>query len=327
MTPTTMRAVRFDGYGGREVLYLAEVPVPVPGPGEVLVQVKAAGINPGEAAIRSGAMHEMFPATFPSGEGSDFAGVVVGTGTEVLGWTWDRASHAEYVAVPESQTVPKPASLGWEEAGSLYVAGATAYAASEAVAIKAGEVVAVSSAAGGVGSIVVQLLRRSGATVLAIASKQNHDWLASKGAIPIAYGPDLREELRAYQIDAFIDLHGPDYLDLAVELGVSPSRINTIISFAKAAQIGARTEGSAEGTSREVLSLLAELAAKGELELPIAATFPLNSVRAAFELVEARHSHGKVVLLPEASDQSAPVRPRDLKASLEGQTDAQCPCE
>ncbi len=161
----------------------------------------------------------------------------------------------------------------------------------------------------------------------AIASKQNHDWLASKGAIPIAYGPDLRDELRAYQLDAFIDLHGPDYLDLAVELGVAPSRINTIISFAKAAQIGARTEGSTEGTSREVLSLLAELAAKGELELPIAATFPLASVRAAFELVEARHSHGKVVLLPEASGQNAPVRPQDLKAKLdgEGRTDAQCP--
>lgn len=97
-----MRAVRFDRYGGREVLHLADVPVPSAGPGQMLVEVRAAGINPGETAIRSGALAKRFPATFPSGQGSDFAGVVAGTGVEVLGWTWDRASHAEYVLVPET---------------------------------------------------------------------------------------------------------------------------------------------------------------------------------------------------------------------------------
>jgi NADPH:quinone reductase len=293
-----MRAVRFDRYGGREVLYVAEVPVPVPGPDEVLVKVKAAGINPGEAAIRAGALASRFPATFPSGEGSDFAGVVVGTGDEVLGWSWDRASHAEYVKVPDSQVIPKPAALSWEVAGSLYVVGVTALAATEAVAVKEGEVVAVSAAAGGVGSIAVQLLRRTGATVLAIASEANHPWLASKGAIPVSYGPDLRRELEKYRIDAFVDLYGPEYVDLAVELGVPPSRIDTIISNEKAAEIGARTEGSMAGTSRETLALLAGLAASGELEVPIAATFALADVRQAFELVERRHTHGKVVLIP-----------------------------
>ena len=298
MSTATMRAVRFDRYGARDELYLAEVPVPDAAPGHVLVQVKAAGINPGEAAIRTGALHERFPATFPSGQGSDFAGVVVGTGAEVLGWSWDRSSHAEYVLVPENQVVPKPAALSWEAAGSLYVAGATAHAATEAVAVREGDVVAVSAAAGGVGGIAVQLLRRKGATVLAIASPANHAWLAGHGAIPIAYGPDLRSELAAYQIDAFVDLRGPEYLDLAVDLGVAPSRINTIISFAKAAQIGARTEGSMAGTSPTTLALLAELAADGRLELPIAARFPLTEVRQAFELLETGHIHGKVVLIP-----------------------------
>ena len=104
--------------------------------------------------------------------------------------------------------------------------------------------------------------------------------------------------MAAHRIDAFIDLYGPAYLDLAVDLGVRPSRINTIISFDKAAQIGARTEGSMAGTSRETLALLADLAATRQLELPIAATFPLADVQRAFELLEARHTHGKVVLLP-----------------------------
>ena len=107
-----MKAVRFDHYGDVDVLEVRDVEDPVPGPGEVLVAVRAAGINPGEIAIREGALHERFPATFPSGEGTDFAGVVqaVGDGVrgfaagdEVLGWTERRASHAELVVAPEDQ--------------------------------------------------------------------------------------------------------------------------------------------------------------------------------------------------------------------------------
>jgi NADPH:quinone reductase len=305
-----MQAVRFDRYGGRDVLYIADVPVPAPGPRQVLVRVLAAGINPGEASIRSGAMASQFPAAFPSGQGSDFAGVVsavgpgageVTAGDEVLGWSWDRASHAEYVLIPAEQVVPKPAELSWEAAGSLYVAGVTAFAAAKAVGPSERDVVAVSAAAGGVGSLVVQLLRLTGASVLAIASPANHAWLAGHGATPVAYGPDLRRDLAAAApsgIDAFIDLFGPEYVDLAVELGVRPERINTIASFAKAAEIGAKTEGSMAGTSPEVLAYLASLIASGRIELPIAATFPLSEVRQAFELVEERHTHGKVVLLP-----------------------------
>jgi NADPH2:quinone reductase len=305
-----MQAVRFDRYGGRDVLYIADVPVPAPGPRQVLVRVLAAGINPGEASIRSGAMASQFPAAFPSGQGSDFAGVVsavgsgageVAAGDEVLGWSWDRASHAEYVLIPAEQVVPKPAELSWEAAGSLYVAGVTAFAAAKAVGPSERDVVAVSAAAGGVGSLVVQLLRLTGASVLAIASPANHAWLAGHGATPVAYGPDLRRDLAAAApsgIDAFIDLFGPEYVDLAVELGVRPERINTIASFAKAAEIGAKTEGSMAGTSPEVLAYLANLIASGRIELPIAATFPLSEVRQAFELVEERHTHGKVVLLP-----------------------------
>jgi NADPH:quinone reductase-like Zn-dependent oxidoreductase len=293
-----MRAVRFDRYGSRDELYVAKVPVPVPEPGQVLVKVLAAGVNPGEAAIRRGHLADRFPATFPSGQGSDFAGVLVGSGEEVLGWSWGRASHAEYVVVPEDQVVPKPAALSWEASGSLYVAGVTALAAVRAVAAGEGDTVAVSAAAGGVGTIAVQLLREAGAKVVAIASPANHAWLAGQGAIPVAYGPDLRRDLAAHRIDAFIDLHGPAYLDHAVALGVRPERINTIISFDRAAQIGARTDGSMAGTSRENLSHLADLAAAGRLELPIAATFGLEAVREAFALVEARHTHGKVVLIP-----------------------------
>lgn len=128
MTAAAARAVRFDRYGGREVLYVADIDMPTPGPGEVVVEVRAAGINPGEAGIRVGAMHERFPATFPSGEGSDLAGVVTAVapgvtefavGDEVLGFSLRRSSHATHAAVPVGQLIRKPAQLGWETAGSL----------------------------------------------------------------------------------------------------------------------------------------------------------------------------------------------------------------
>src|SRR5215472_3120655 len=133
-----MRAVQFDHYGGIDVLRVAEVPVPEPAQGEVLVRVKAASINPGEAKIREGLMHARFPATFPSGEGSDLAGIVTklgpgvaswAPGDEVIGFTNHRASHAEYVVVEAQQLTAKPARVSWEAAGSLGVAGGTAYAA------------------------------------------------------------------------------------------------------------------------------------------------------------------------------------------------------
>src|ERR1700729_2316723 len=150
------RAVRFDRYGDRDVLYLADVAVPVPPAGEVVVEVRAAGINPGEAAIRTGALEAIFPAAFPSGQGSDLAGVVssagdgvtgFAVGDEVLGWSWRRSSHAEYVAVPVTQLIPKPANLSWAVAGSLYVVGCTAYAAVRAVNAGPADTVAGSAAA------------------------------------------------------------------------------------------------------------------------------------------------------------------------------------
>jgi NADPH2:quinone reductase len=309
-TDTVARAVQFDHYGDRDVLYIADVEVPAPPAGEVVVEIRAAGINPGEAAIRTGALEQMFPATFPSGEGSDLAGVVnslgdgvteFAVGDEVLGWSWRRSSHAEYVAVPVTQLIHKPAALSWEVAGSLYVVACTAYAAVRAVGAGPGDTVAVSAAAGGVGSVVVQLLRTKGSTVLGIASRSNHDWLSAHGVVPIAYGDGLADRLRAAApngIDAFIDLFGPEYVQLAVDLGVTPDRIDTIISREAAQEVGAKTEGSGSASTTEVLSEMADLVASGQIEIPIAATYPLEKVRDAFAELEERHTHGKIVLIP-----------------------------
>jgi NADPH2:quinone reductase len=313
MATAQARAVRFDSYGGRDVLYVTDIDRPSPGPGEVLVEVRAAGINPGEIGIRSGALHDRFPATFPSGEGSDLAGVVLevgdgvsdfAVGDEVLGFSFQRSSHATHTNVPVDQLIHKPAELSWEVAGSLYVAGVTAYAAVRAVAPQPGETVAVSAAAGGVGSLVVQLLTLRDVRVLGIASSGNAEWLRSHGVEPVEYGGGLAQRLQQAApdgIDAFIDLFGPDYVQLAVDLGVPPERVNTIISFEKAAQVGAKTEGSAEASTPAVLQELADLIVAGDLDFDVAATYPLDRVVDAFAELEQRHTHGKIVLLPQVS--------------------------
>ena len=304
------RAVRFDNYGGIEVLQVVEVDRPKPGPGKVLVRVKAAGINPGEASIRKGLFADRWPATFPSGLGSDLAGVVeevgpgvsnVAVGDEVIGFTNDRSSQAEFVLVKSGHLVPRPRNVSWEQAGALFVAGTTAYAAVRSVALSAGDTVVVSGAAGGVGSIAVQLARNAGANVIGLASDANHKWLADHGVIPVTYGDGVADRIRAAsggEVDALIDTFGGGYVELALKLGVATNRIDTIIDFAAAAKYGVKTEGSFEAATADVLAQLAGLLAAGRLEVPIAKVYPLAQVRDAYRELEQRHTRGKIVLEP-----------------------------
>jgi NADPH:quinone reductase-like Zn-dependent oxidoreductase len=304
------KAVRFERYGAVDVLEVVDVPRPVPRPGQVVVRVRAAGINPGEAAIRKGLLHERWPATFPSGQGSDLAGVVdevadgvtgVAIGDEVIGFTHDRASQAEFVAVDADHLVPRPPGVPWEEAGALFVAGATAYAANEAVAPGADDTLVVSGAAGGVGTIAVQLARLAGATVLGLASPSHHDWLRDHGIVPVDYSGGVEQRIRdasGGRVDAFIDTFGSGYVDLAVSLGVLPERIDTIVDWTAAGRYGVKTDGNMVGARAEVLVELAGLIEAGRLEVPIARTYPLAEVREAYRELERRHTLGKIVLIP-----------------------------
>jgi NADPH:quinone reductase-like Zn-dependent oxidoreductase len=304
-----MKAVRFDEYGELDVLKVIEVPTPEPGPGQVLVEVKAAGINPGEAKIRAGLLHDRYPATFPSGEGSDLAGTVAAMGRgvvgfaggqEVIGYTDNRASHAERVLVEAGNLTPKPAEVPWEVAGALFVAGATAYAAVQAVNLAAGDTVVVAGATGGVGSIAVQLARLAGATVIGIASRAHHGWLERHGVIPVEYGAGVADRIRqaaADHLDAFIDTVGKDYVRVALDLGVEPARIDTIVDFGAVAELGVQAQGNAAGASAAVLADLAGLIASGRLEVPIAATFPLADVAEAYRTLERGGLLGKIVLI------------------------------
>ncbi|MEU1205823.1 NADP-dependent oxidoreductase [Nocardia sp. NPDC005825] len=305
------KAVRYNEFGGIDVLRIDEVDRPVPGPGQVLVEVRAAGINPGEAAIRTGVMAHIFPSTFPSGQGSDLAGVVaeIGSGAdrfavgdEVIGFSDRRSAQAELVLVDVDKLVPKPKNVSWEVAGGLYVAGVTAWGAVHSVQLEPGECVVISGAAGGVGSLAVQLASRTGAMVIGLASKPNHEWLRRHGVIPLEYGDAVADRLKATapnRIHAFIDTHGTGYVDLALTLGVPRDRINTIADFAAAAKHGVKTEpGPNPRPGAEILTELATLIAAGHLEVPIANVYPLTQVREAYTELERRHTHGKIILKP-----------------------------
>jgi NADPH:quinone reductase-like Zn-dependent oxidoreductase len=307
------RAVRFDRYGDIDVLNVVDVPRPVPGSGQVLVRVKAASINPGEASIRKGVFAQRWPSTFPSGQGSDLAGVIdelgegvtgLHVGDEAFGFTNRRASHAELVVVDADDLTSKPPAVSWEVAGSLFVAGTTAYAAVRAVSLRPGDTVVVSGAAGGVGCLAVQLARNAGATVVGLSSEKHHDWLTRHGATPLAYGEGVGDRIRATsrgRVDAFIDAFGGGYVKLALDLGVQPDRIDTIIDFEAAKRYGVKSDGNAQAASSRVVAELAELVAQGRLDVPIAKVYPLSDVRAAYRDLEERHTLGKIVLRPETA--------------------------
>jgi NADPH:quinone reductase len=306
-----MKAVQFDNYGGVDVLEVRDVARPEPGPDQVVVAVRAAGINPSEGKIRSGAVRDFFPATFPSGQGSDLAGVVdelgagvtgITVGDEIIGYTDNRASQAEYVLVEAANLTSKPAQVPWEVAGALFVAGATGVATVRAVNPTAGETVVIAGAGGGVGVFATQLAVRTGARVIALASERHHAWLRERGVVPVAYGDGVRERIAEAAEDvpvtAFIDLVGDGYVDLAIELGVTPDRIDTIVDFFATQTHGVKFEGGAAAASAATLAELASAITAGELVVPIQRTYPLDDVRAAFTELEAGHVAGKIVLIP-----------------------------
>jgi len=302
--------VRFDHYGDVDVLDVVEVDKPEPGPGQVLVAVKAAGINPGETKIRAGELHERWPATFPEGQGSDLAGIVdsVGTGVtafavgdEVLGYTNNRASQAEFVLVASEEIVAKPPLLDWPRAGAMFVVGTSAYALVRSAEVSADDVVLVSAAAGGVGSLTAQWARNLGATVVGLARPVNHEWLRGYGILPVDYtGAGLPERVRqaldGRQVTAVLDTHGPEYVQLGLDLGVNPQRIATIADFA-AGDRGAKLVQHFTVASPRVLTEIADELASGHLKMPIAATYPLSDVRDAYRELEQGHTRGKIVLL------------------------------
>ncbi|QSX76150.1 NADP-dependent oxidoreductase [Lysobacter arenosi] len=304
----TMQAVVFDSYGPPDVLRMAELPLPQPARGEVRVRVRAAGVQPADCSTRSGwfAHRGIGQAPFPRQLGNEFAGVVehVGAdveglvaGDEVLGWT-TASAYAEAVVVPADQLVAKPIMMTWAVAGSLSASGQTAHTAVQALDIVPGDTVLVHGAAGGVGTIAVQLARLRGARVIGTASRENHDYLRSLGAEPVVYGPGLAERVRELApggVQAALDAAGRGALDASIALGVEPSRIATLVAFEDVQRLGVR--GVRSERSRARLQELVDLYDSGRLRVHVRDIYPLSNAVVAHRDVENGHGRGKVVLM------------------------------
>lgn len=304
----TYRSIAFTEYGDSKVLRVLDRELPEPGPGQVRVAVRAAAVNPIDWKIRSGLMAEVFPTKFPAVPGGDVAGVIdsVGEGVtefavgdEVLGS--GAGGYAEYVLTDPANLIRKPEALSWELAGALPSVVTTAYRALNHLKLSEGETLLIDGAAGGVGSIAVQVAVARGLTVVGTASEANHDYLRSLGAVPVQYGEGLAERVRDVApkgIDASLDASGRGSLPTLVELTGGPERVITIAA-PDAADHGVRfTSGS---PSEQVPGALAEgvaLAAEGKLDLPIARVYPLAEAAAAQDESEAGHVRGKLVLVP-----------------------------
>jgi NADPH:quinone reductase-like Zn-dependent oxidoreductase len=300
-----MRAAAFSVFGNPEVLETVSVPAPQAGPGEVRVKVRAAGVQPIDCAVRSGRRAPHFTIEFPHITGGEFAGVVdqtgegvlgIEVGAEVLGFRTQR-TYAEYVVVSAEQVVAKPVAMPWEVAGGLSGAGQAAHTAVEVLRVGTNDTLLINGAAGGVGTVAVQIARSLGATVIGTASEANHDYLRELGAIPVTYGPGLAERVRALApqgVDAALDAASADGLRAAVELVKDLDRVGTITSVEAYEQLGARWIGSQRSAKR--LDALVSLYAQGTLRIHVRATYPLEEAAAAHRDVESGHGRGKVVL-------------------------------
>lgn len=304
-----MKAVTLQQYGGPDALSVTEQPEPKVGPDQVLVRVKAAGVNPVDWKIGAGYLDGMQEVHFPLVPGWDVAGVVVqngvdadefAVGDEVIGYVRkDEVQHgtyAELVAAPVRTLARKPASLDWPEAAGLPLAGLTAYQALKRLGVRSGETVLVHAAAGGVGALGVQIAVALGARVIGTASERNHDFLRGLGADPVEYGAGLAERVRGLApegVDAAVDFVGDDAVDVSQSVLKKPERVLSI------ADHGVKEKGGQYLFVRPDpadLAALGDLADEGKLRVHVDRALPLAEAAESWRLSQAGRTRGKLVL-------------------------------
>ena len=300
-----MKAVVYTQFGGPTVVHVEEMPVPEPGPGQVLIEVRAASVNPVDVKFMAGMMGEV---DFPAGTGRDAAGVIVAVGTAVSDlavgdavFGLGSATHAEQAVLDVA--VRKPEQLSWIEAASAGVGGETAYRVLSLLGIGDGSTVLIDGASGGVGTFAVQLAVARGATVIATASGTNHDYLRSLGAIAIDYGDGLAErvaEVAESGVDGVFDAAGKTDAAVLVGIAPSPQQVVTIANF-EVGDSGIRVSGGGETDAHEALAAIAELATRQKLMIPIDKLYTYDQASEAFALSATGHVRGKLVLTPQRS--------------------------
>lgn len=312
MNTGIVKAIAQNEFGDVDVLEYRELPDPPISFDQVLVEVRAAGVNPVDRLVRQGLAAGALPHHFPLVPGWDVAGVVRAVGSAVDGFAvgdevfgYQRKDHvqhgtyAELVAAHERGLAHKPESLSFVEAGGLALAGLTAVQALRKVRVSAGDTVLVHAAAGGVGHLAVQIAQALGAArVVGTASPRNHDFLRSLGAEPVAYGDALVDNVAEAvggdgRVDVSFDCVGGPAVEDSVALTREPGRIVSIVDANVAALGGVYAYAKPVA---EDLRWLAGQVDAGALRVEVQRTFPLERAADAQRLLEGGHVRGKVVL-------------------------------
>jgi NADPH:quinone reductase-like Zn-dependent oxidoreductase len=308
-----------SAYGGPEVLSVVESRLDDPAPGEVLIEVRAAGTNPVDYKLYSGA-YGSDPSNLPMPLGFEAAGVVVGingetegpggriaVGDEVIAYR-ATAAYASGLLVDANNVLSKPRTMSFDEASGLMLTGVTAVHALRATTTGAGDTLLVHGAAGGVGLMAVQVAIADGARVIGTASEGEHERLRNLGVEPVVYGDGLLERVRALApngVTAAIDLVGTDEaVDVSIALVANRDRIATIVNTDRSRSLGIQILGGGPGADPGVeirsaarLELIRRVE-EGSLRVFVEATYPLNEVAAAHRQLAVGHAHGKIILIP-----------------------------
>jgi NADPH:quinone reductase-like Zn-dependent oxidoreductase len=312
-----MKAIVIEQFGGRDVLRHTDVPTPEPGEAEVLVRVRAAGVNPVDCKIRQGALKDFYPYRFPVILGWDMAGEVVkqgfaarrlAPGDEVFGYCrrpiLQHGTYAEYVALPESYLALRPKSISFEESAAIPLAALTAYQCLHTIAkLQAGESCLILGASGGVGSFAVQLARIADARVVAVASQRNHDYLKQLGAteaVDYAAG-DLRQRLKAtlpQGAEVVFDCVGPEAMPAAYDAVRRGGRVVSILVRESPLAAQKRAQHLYHFVEPNALQLdhLTSLVDAEQVRVQLSGVHPLAEAAKAHEAMESGHTRGKIVL-------------------------------
>ena len=326
------RAIEYRRFGEPEVLEEVERPAQAPGDGEIRIAVRAVGLNPLDFKTFEGDLRRLervqrlihprrwfegTSARFPRGVARDFAGVIdavgagvtdLAVGDAVLGTLRSAPGQADTrgaltteLVAPADDVVKKPNPLSFTQAACLGVASQTSRGAFRQLNLHSGDVVVISAAAGGVGSVATQLALSRGATVIGIASTHNTDYLRSLGAIPVTYGENLTSRVRdaaPSPVTKLFDCYGGGYVQLGRDLGLTGRSIGTLVPSPAAILKGAQFTGSRHSNGRGDLEEVAQLVADNAVKIEIAHTysFTLEQVRAAYIKLATGHVRGKLVV-------------------------------
>lgn len=298
-----MKAIRYNQYGGSDLLHIAEVEPPQPGSGEICIAVRAAGVNPSDWKRREGLYRSFDAVQFPAGIGVEGAGIVnaVGAGVadDIIGdavFGFGNDLMAEQAIL--THWAKKPENVSFEMAAALPVVADTATRALDQVGIMPGQTLLVSGAAGGVGTAILQLAHLRGITVIGTASTAKHDYLRKLHAIPTTYGDGLEARVHALApsgIDAAIDVAGSGIIPELIEIVGEPAHVLSVADVS-VEQYGAKFSHGPPVDPSGLLATMADLCSAGAFTMPIERTFSLDQARAAQEMSQAGHVTGKLVV-------------------------------